>query len=80
MDYLLGEVFLQDPLECYFSRQRHHGGSNDNPTAEQVPLNAMTLNQQQSLYRDLKTMNIQQGPIENVNESQPLKKRPGNRY
>lgn len=53
VDYLLSEVFSQDPLERYFSRQRHKGGSNDNPTAHQVPLNAMTLLQQQTIYRDL---------------------------
>ena len=28
--YLLSEVFSQDPLERYFSRQRHRGGSNKN--------------------------------------------------
>ena len=27
--YLLSEVFSQDPLERYFSRQRHRGGSNE---------------------------------------------------
>lgn len=54
-EYLLSEVFSQDPLERYFSRQRHRGGSNDNPTAYQVPFNANTLLQQQSVYRDLKT-------------------------
>jgi len=32
--YLLSEVFSQDPLERYFSKQRHCGGSNENPTAE----------------------------------------------
>ncbi len=56
--YLLSEVFSQDPLERYFSRQRHRGGSNDNPTAYQVTFNANTLLQQQSIYRDLKTMNV----------------------
>ena len=73
--YLLSEVFSQDPLERYFSRQRHRGGSNDNPTAEQVPLNAMTLMQQQSVYQDLKTMNIEQG-VSSEDCSQPLPKRP----
>ena len=32
LQYLLSEVFSQDPLEAYFSRQRHRGGSCDNPT------------------------------------------------
>ena len=40
--YLLSEVFSQDPLERYFSKQRHRGGSNDNPMAYQVPYNAAT--------------------------------------
>ena len=76
--YLLSEVFSQDPLERYFSRQRHRGGSNDNPTVCQVSHNATTLVQQQAIYHDLKTMNIQ-----SANESldvqvatQPLLKRP----
>ncbi len=47
--YLLSEVFSQDPLERYFSRQRHRGGSNDNPTAFRVPYNASTLVQQRSI-------------------------------
>ena len=59
VNYLLSEVFSQDPLERYFSRQRHHGGSNENPTANQVPYNATTLVQQQSMYHDLRTMNVE---------------------
>ena len=58
VNYLLSEVFSQVPLERYFSRQRHRGGSNDNPTAFQVPFNASSLIQQQHIYRDLKTMNV----------------------
>ena len=57
--YLLSEVLSQDPLERYFSKQRHHGGSNENPTAEQGPLNAMMLIQQQSINRDIRTMNVE---------------------
>ena len=75
VDYLLSEVFLQDPLERYFSHQWHRGGSNDNPTAEQVPLNAITLIQQQAIYRDLKTMNVEQ-EVSNLSASQPFKKCP----
>lgn len=73
MQYLLSEVFSQDPLERYFSRQRHRGGSNDNPTAAQVPYNAATLVQQQSVYQDLKTLNVEaeQG-IELQTAAQPL--------
>ena len=74
VDYLLSEVFSQDPLECYFSRQQHRGGSNDNPTTEQVPLSGMTLIQQ-AIYRDLKTMNVEH-KVSNLSASQPLKKCP----
>ena len=35
VEYLLSEVFSQDPLEVYFSRQRHNGRSNDNPSVLQ---------------------------------------------
>ena len=76
--YLLSEVFSQDPLERYFSRQRHRGGSNDNPTAYQVPYSASTLVQQQAIYHDIKTMNVE---IESDTSdwlemmSQPLPKR-----
>ena len=78
VQYLLSEVFSQDPLERYFSRQRHRGGSNDNPTACQVPYNAATLVQQQSVYRDLKSMNVEVGSQTTRLSvaSQPLKKRP----
>lgn len=37
--YARPDVSSQDPLEWYFSHQRHRSGSNDNPTVEQVPLN-----------------------------------------
>ena len=56
--YVLSEVFSQDPLERYFSRQRHRGGHNENPTALQVPHNAMSLVQQVSVYKDVKRMNV----------------------
>ena len=76
VEYLLSEVFSQDPLERYFSRQRHRGGSNENPTAFQVPYNAATLVQQQTVYHDLKTMNVDpERGIELQNASQPLNKR-----
>lgn len=80
VEYLLSEVFSQDPLERYFSRQRHRGGSCDNPTVFQVPYNASTLHQQKSMYRDLKTMNVQaeESRLDDRLDvvSQPLRKRP----
>ena len=57
--YLLSEVFNQDPLEKYFSRQRHRGGGADNPTVEEFRDNTATLIQQQFIYKDLKTMNVE---------------------
>lgn len=73
--FLLSEVFSQDPLERYFSRYRHRGGSNDNPTVYQVPYSAATLVQQRSVYRDLKSMNVE--PELNREEllDKPLQKR-----
>ena len=78
VNYLLCEVFSQDPLERYFSRQRHCGGSNDNPTAYQVPFSANTLLQQRSIYHDLKTMNVEAEDqhIDLQKVSKPLPKRP----
>ena len=73
--YLLSEVFSQDPLERYFSRQRHRGGSNDSPTAYQVPYSASTLVQQKSIYRDLKTMNVEPEEMERSHCYDPLQKR-----
>lgn len=75
--YLLSEVFSQDPLERYFSKQRHRGGSCDNPTVHQFPYNASTLQQQKSVYRDVKTMNVQATAENNIDIDafEPLKKR-----
>ncbi len=57
--YLLSETFSQDPLEAYFSRQRHKGGRCDNPGVQQFYYNTASLIQQREVYRDLKTMNVQ---------------------
>lgn len=58
VEYLLSEVFSQDPLEAYFSRQRHKGGSCDNPSVQQFFYNTVSLVQQGGVYHDLKTMNV----------------------
>ena len=60
-EYLLSEVLSQNPLEWYFSCQCRCGGSNENPTAYQIPYmySAATLVQQRSMYYDLKTINVQ---------------------
>lgn len=56
--YLLTEVFCQDPLERYFSKQRHRGGSNDNPTVREYLQNVATLHSRQQLGNDRRTMNV----------------------
>ena len=56
--YILSEVFCQDPLERYFSRMRHRGGSNENPTVEQFRTNSQLLVQQQQVGHQLSTMNV----------------------
>lgn len=78
VQYLLSEVFSQDSLERYFSRQRHRGGSNDCPTAHQAPYNAATLVQQQWVYHELKSINAQttENNFELQTVLQPLPKRP----
>ena len=77
VQYLLSEVFSQDPLERYFSKQRHRGGSCENPSMHQFPYNASTLHQQKSIYRDIKTMNVQPADDQDLHEvCQPLRKRP----
>ena len=75
--YLLSEVFNQDPLEKYFSRQRHRGGGAENPTVEEFKENTATLIQQQCIYKDLKTMNIEAHatPTDLSVVCQPLPKR-----
>ena len=45
--YLLSEVFSQDPVERYFSQQRHRGVGNENPTVERFQTNAVILMQRQ---------------------------------
>lgn len=76
VEYLLSEVFSQDPLEAYFSRQRHKGGSSDNPTVQQFHYNTVSLLQQGEIYRDLKTMNVESSSCATrVNCDAPLEKR-----
>lgn len=75
--YLLSEVFSQDPLERYFSKQRHRGGSRENPTVDEFRTNTATLIHQQAIYRDLKTMNVEaiSSNIDMGEVCQPLRKR-----
>ncbi len=77
-EYLLSEVFSQDPLEAFFSRQRHKGGSSDNPSVQQFLMNTVSLVQQGDIYRDLKTMNVK-GTKKKFDPSrvdEPLPRRP----
>ena len=79
--YLLSEVFSQDPIERYFSKQRHRGGGNENPTVEQFRINSAILMQQQQISHDLKTMNVQADKNAEVTLpiDEPLPKRPRKR-
>jgi len=58
LEYVLSEVFSQDPLEAYFSRPKHWGGSCDNPTVLDYQ-NTASLVQQREVYRNLRTMNVE---------------------
>ena len=52
---------LSDPLERYFSQQRHRGGSNDNPTVQHFRQNSQFLMHPHSSTArcELKSMNIE---------------------
>ena len=75
VDYLLSEAFSQDPLEAYFSRQRHKGGGCDNPSVKQFYYNTASLVQQREMYQDLKTMNVQKTSDIDPACDEPLAKR-----
>ena len=82
VEYLLSEVFSQrgvltkpsGAVLCSSATQRRE--QYDNPTAHQIPLNAVTLLQQQAVYKDLKTMNAEAAGTNNssAEASQPLRK------
>ena len=46
--YLLSEKFTQDPLECFFGKQRYKGGRNDNPSVKEFVDNTVNLRVQGS--------------------------------
>jgi len=72
------KFFSQDPLEAYFSRQRHKGGGCDNPTAQQFYYSTASLIQQREIYQDLRTMNVQgnQQPLSDIGTPLPKRRRP----
>ena len=57
--YLLSEVFFQDPLERYFSKQRHRWEGNEIPTVAQFYTNSAIIMQRQQIRSDLATMNVE---------------------
>ena len=73
-NYILSEVFCQDPIERYFSKQRHRGGGNENPTVEQFHSNSAILAQRQQIGSELKSMNVEPHKAD-IDSSQPLPKR-----
>ena len=74
--YILSEVFCQDPVEHYFSRQRNQGGGNDNRNLEQFHTNAAVLLQKQQLHWDLTNVQPLEGHHALSGPMQPLTKRP----
>ena len=48
----------KDPIEIYFSRQCHCGGSNENPSVQEFFQNTATVIELKSVCRDLKSMNV----------------------
>ena len=58
--YILSEVFCQDPIERYFSKQQHREGGNENPIVDQFHSNSAILVQQQQVGSVLKTMKVEQ--------------------
>ena len=71
----------QDPLEVYFSKQRHKGGSCDNPSIQQFMYNTASLVQQGEVYRDLTTMNVKRNQkFDPAICDRPLPKRLSYRY
>lgn len=74
--YLLSEVFCQDPIERYFSKQRHRGGGNENPTVSQFHSNSAILAQRQQIGSTLKTINVEPSTLDTMQSAyQPLPKR-----
>ena len=75
--YVLSEVFCQDPIERYFSKQRHRGGGNENPTIDQFHSNSAILVQRQQVGSALKTMNVEpkDSDVNPGSASEPLPKR-----
>ena len=49
-EYVLSEVFNQDPIEIYFSRQQHRGGSNEDPSVQELFQNTATVINRKSVY------------------------------
>ena len=50
--YLFSERLTQDPLECFFGKQRACGGRNENPSARQFLDNTVSLRVQGSTALD----------------------------
>ena len=70
--YILSEVFCQDPIERYFSKQRHRGGG---CTVEQFKTISAILMQRLAITSELKTMNFQSSHVEQTTSMGPLPKR-----
>lgn len=77
--FIFSERFCQDPLECFFGRQRSCGGRNDNPTVQQFLKSTVSLRVQGSLALKHLKGNCRKRPLdENMvidNSSLPKRRR-----
>ena len=75
--FILSERFCQDPLECFFGRQRSCGGRNDNPTVQQFLKSTVSLRVQGSLALKHLRGNCRKRPLDDnmVIENSSLPKR-----
>ena len=71
---VFSERFNQDPLECFFGKQRSFGGRCDNPTVKDFIYNTTSLRLQGALAKDPVRGNCRRSR-EQVDDSGPLPKR-----
>jgi hypothetical protein len=75
IDFVNARSMNQDSLEQYFGKQRHSGGSNDNPDLNQFLQNTVTLRLQGDLASASKRANTETGEKGIVETNEPLAER-----
>ena len=82
--FILSERFCQDPLECFFGRQRSCGGRNDNPTVQQFLKSTVSLRVQGSLALKHLRGNCRKRPLDDDmvidNSSLPKRRRKSRQF